>query len=89
MNNTGKTIGTADTFDSAKINGLLSTGLINNVANLERAIFSLEYLGQIFFILGRLQGMVRVRFLCLRNWLVLMRRVGRRVCLLDGGILCG
>jgi len=44
---TTKTIGTTATFDSAKINGLLSTGLINNVANLERAIFSLEYLGQL------------------------------------------
>jgi hypothetical protein len=40
---TTKTIGTAATFGSEKINGLLSTGLINNVANLERAIFSLEY----------------------------------------------
>ena len=47
MIDTDKTIGTADTFDSAKINGLLSTGLIYNVANLERAIFSLEYLGQL------------------------------------------
>lgn len=47
MINTAKTIGTAETFDSAKINGLLSTGLINNVANLEKAIFSLEYLGQL------------------------------------------
>ena len=47
MINTAKTIGTAETFDSAKINELLSTGLINNVANLERAIFSLEYLGQL------------------------------------------
>jgi hypothetical protein len=44
---TTKTIGTAATFGSEKINGLLSTGLINNVANLERAIFSLEYLGQL------------------------------------------
>lgn len=47
MINTAKTIGTAETFDTAKINGLLSKGLINNVANLERAIFSLEYLGQL------------------------------------------
>ncbi|NLE04787.1 MAG: nucleotidyl transferase AbiEii/AbiGii toxin family protein [Crenarchaeota archaeon] len=44
---TTKTVGTTTTFDSAKINGLLSTGLINNVTNLERAIFSLEYLGQL------------------------------------------
>jgi hypothetical protein len=45
--NTAKTIGTVETFDAAKINGLLTTGLINNVSNLERAIFSLEYLGQL------------------------------------------
>ncbi|MDI9577530.1 MAG: nucleotidyl transferase AbiEii/AbiGii toxin family protein [Thermoproteota archaeon] len=42
-----KTIGATKNFDSAKINELISTGLINNVANLERAIFSLEYLGQL------------------------------------------
>jgi len=45
--NTDKTVGTAATFDSGRINELLSTGLINNVANLEKAIFSLEYLGQL------------------------------------------
>lgn len=47
MIDTTKTIGSAESFDAAKINGLLSTGLINNIANLEKAIFSLEYLGQL------------------------------------------
>ena len=47
MINTAKTVGTADTFNPARINALLSTGLINNAANLEKAIFSLEYLGQL------------------------------------------
>jgi len=32
--NTAKTRGTAETFDSAKINGLLSTGLINSRATM-------------------------------------------------------
>jgi hypothetical protein len=45
--NTEKTVGTPATFDPARINELVSTGLINNVANLEKAIFSLEYLGQL------------------------------------------
>lgn len=47
MINTARTVGTASTFDSARINQLLSTGVINNIANLEKAIFSLEYLGQL------------------------------------------
>lgn len=47
MINTAKTVGTAETFDSARIKQLLSTGLINNIVNLEKAIFSLEYLGQL------------------------------------------
>ena len=47
MIDTTKTIGTAATFDSAKVSGLLSTGVINNIGNLEKAIFSLEYLGQL------------------------------------------
>ncbi|MDR2202982.1 MAG: nucleotidyl transferase AbiEii/AbiGii toxin family protein [Nitrososphaerota archaeon] len=42
-----KTIGTPETFNSAKIQNLLSNGLINNVSNLEKAIYSLEYLGQL------------------------------------------
>jgi hypothetical protein len=42
-----KTVGTAATFDPAKITALLSTGAINNIGNLEKAIFSLEYLGQL------------------------------------------
>jgi hypothetical protein len=47
MIDTTKTVGTAATFDAPRINGLLSTDLINNVANLEKAVFSLEYLGQL------------------------------------------
>ncbi len=47
MIDTTKTVGKAATFDPAKISGLLSTGLINNVSNLEKAIFSLEYLGHL------------------------------------------
>src|SRR5271157_5812484 len=47
MIDTTKTVGTAASFDSEKIKALLSQGIINNVANLEKAIFSLEYLGQL------------------------------------------
>jgi hypothetical protein len=47
MMDTTKTVGTAATFDPAKITALLSTGAINNIGNLEKAIFSLEYLGQL------------------------------------------
>ena len=47
MINTAKTMGTATTFDPARINALLSSGVVNNAANLEKAIFSLEYLGQL------------------------------------------
>ncbi|MCW4044884.1 MAG: nucleotidyl transferase AbiEii/AbiGii toxin family protein [Candidatus Bathyarchaeota archaeon] len=47
MIDTSKTVGSAETFDPEKINALLSQGVINNVANLEKAIFSLEYLGQL------------------------------------------
>jgi hypothetical protein len=47
MIDTTKTVGTAASFDSEKIKALLSQGVINNVANLEKAIFSLEYLGQL------------------------------------------
>jgi hypothetical protein len=44
---TTKTVGTAETFDPEKIRALLSQGVINNVGNLEKAILSLEYLGQL------------------------------------------
>jgi len=47
MIDTTKTVGTADTFDQGKISALLSQGVINNISNLEKAIFSLEYLGQL------------------------------------------
>lgn len=47
MIDTTKTVGTAESFDPEKIHSLLSKGTINNVANLEKAIFCLEYLGQL------------------------------------------
>lgn len=47
MIDTTKTVGTAATFDPQKINALLSQGAINNIANLEKAIFSLEHSGQL------------------------------------------
>lgn len=47
MIDTAKTVGTAATFDPAKITALLSKEVINNIGNLEKAIFSLEYLGQL------------------------------------------
>jgi hypothetical protein len=47
MVNITKTVGTAATYDPEKINKLLSSGAINNIANLEKAIFSLECLGQL------------------------------------------
>lgn len=47
MIDTTKTVGTAETFDPEKIRSLLSEGTINNVANLEKAIFCLEYIGQL------------------------------------------
>ena len=45
MIDTTKTVGTAATFDPDRIHALLSQGAINNISNLEKAIFSLEYLG--------------------------------------------
>ncbi len=47
MIDTTKTIGTPTTFDQVKIRNLLSKGTITNITNLEKAIFSLEYLGQL------------------------------------------
>jgi hypothetical protein len=47
MIDTTQTVGTAATFDPEKIKELFSKGAINNIANLEKAIFSLEYLGQL------------------------------------------
>jgi len=44
---TTKTVGNSETFEPKKIQELLSKGVINNVSNLEKAIFSLEYLGQL------------------------------------------
>lgn len=42
-----KTVGTAGTFDPERIRSLLSQGAIENVANLEKAIFCLEYVAQL------------------------------------------
>lgn len=47
MTVTNKTVGTKETFDSDKIRSLLSKGAITNIANLEKAIFCLEYVGQL------------------------------------------
>jgi len=47
MIDTTKTIGTKSTYDPKEINSLLSKGVIRNIPNLEKAILSLEYLGQL------------------------------------------
>ena len=47
MIGTTKTEGTAGGFDPSKISGFLSAGRINSGVNLEKAIFSLEYLAQL------------------------------------------
>ena len=47
MIDTSKTIGTEETFEPKKISGLLSQGIITNITNLEKAIFCLEYVGQL------------------------------------------
>ena len=47
MIDTTKTVGNSKTFKPRTIQELLSKGVINNVSNLEKAIFSLEYLGQL------------------------------------------
>ena len=47
MTITNKTVGTKETFDPSKIRSLLSRGAITNIANLEKAIFCLEYVGQL------------------------------------------
>jgi len=47
MIDTTKTIGTPATYTDEKIRNLLAEGKITNTTNLEKAIFSLEYLGQL------------------------------------------
>ena len=47
MIDTTKTIGTPATYAQQKIRNLLAEGKITNITNLEKAIFSLEYLGQL------------------------------------------
>jgi len=45
--NTTKTVGTRETFNSERIRDLLSQAVIVNITNLEKAIFCLEYVGQL------------------------------------------
>lgn len=47
MIDTTKTIGTPITFDPQRIKKFQSKGVINSISTLERAIFCLEYLGQL------------------------------------------
>lgn len=47
MIDTSKTIGTKETFDPDRIRSLHSRGIITNTTNLEKAIFCLEYIGQL------------------------------------------
>ena len=47
MIDTSKTIGKPETYNQRKIRRLLSEGTITNITNLEKAILSLEYLGQL------------------------------------------
>jgi len=45
--NTTKTVGTKETFNPERIHDLLSQAVITNITNLEKAIFCLEYVGQL------------------------------------------
>lgn len=47
MIDTSKTVGTTATFDPEKIRSLVPLGIITNITNLEKAIFCLEYVGQL------------------------------------------
>jgi hypothetical protein len=47
MIDTAKTIGTKSTYNPKEISSFLSEGVIRSIPNLERAILSLEYLGQL------------------------------------------
>ena len=47
MINRTKTVGTKETFDPERIRDLLSQAVITNMTNLEKAIFCLEYVGQL------------------------------------------
>lgn len=47
MINTTKAVGTKETFDPERIHGLLSQAVITNITSLEKAIFCLEYAGQL------------------------------------------
>lgn len=47
MIDTSKTIGASEVFDAKRIHGLASQGIVTNLSNLEKAIFCLEYVGQL------------------------------------------
>jgi hypothetical protein len=47
MIDTSKTVGTKETFDPERIRNLSSQAVIANITNLEKAIFCLEYVGQL------------------------------------------
>ncbi len=47
MINTTKAVGTKETFDPERMHNLLSQTVITNITNLEKAIFCLEYVGQL------------------------------------------
>ena len=47
MTKADNTIGTTETFDPERIKRLLNKGIVSSIPNLEKAIFALEYLGQL------------------------------------------
>lgn len=47
MIDTSKTIGASEAFDAKRIHDLVSQGIVTNLSNLEKAIFCLEYVGQL------------------------------------------
>lgn len=47
MIDTTRTVGTAETFDPKKVASLFSEGAIRSIPSLEKAIFCLEYIGQL------------------------------------------
>lgn len=47
MIDTNKTIGAREAFDAKRIHDLVSQGIVTNLSSLEKAIFCLEYVGQL------------------------------------------
>ncbi|MGV9103459.1 MAG: nucleotidyl transferase AbiEii/AbiGii toxin family protein [Candidatus Thorarchaeota archaeon] len=47
MIDTSKTVGSSETFDAKRIHEFVSQGIVANLSNLEKAIFCLEYVGQL------------------------------------------